>query len=276
MSDTPNTPSTTGPAPSSKATERFSQRVKDYRRYRPRYPLHWARNILALLGWPAATWPLRRMVDAGCGTGFTAAPFLALGLHVHGIEPNSAMRKAASEDLEGFQRMGRFQLSDGSAESTGLPTGHAHAVVAGQAFHWFQRPDFAAECRRLLQEPGPVLLSWNDRDTTGDAFHREYEALILEHATDYQRINHQQLDAPVFDAFFGKGRWQLHEQDNLQVLDREALWGRLVSSSYVPAEGSAEAEPMRQGLDALFDRHAVQGCIRLRYRLRTYYGNLHP
>ncbi len=256
------------------STQRFADRVADYRRYRPRYPYAWARNMLEELRWPAPDWARKRLVDVGCGTGFSAAPFLGLGLHVQGLEPNDAMRLAAAEDLHKHLKGGRLRLSAGTAEHTALPDRCADVVLAGQAFHWFDRDAFAGECRRILDGPGPVLLCWNDRDTTGDAFHREYEALILRHATDYTQINHQNLDAPVFDAFFGEGRWRLHELDNFQELDREGLWGRLISSSYVPSADSPQARPMRAELDALFDRHAQQGRIHMRYRLRTWWGFL--
>lgn len=256
------------------STERFADRVADYRRYRPRYPYSWARSILELLAWASSSWPTKRVADVGTGTGFTAAPLLGLGLSVDGVEPNQAMREAAAEDLAMHVHSNRLQLLAGTAEATGLAPKSVDAVFAGQAFHWFDRPAFAAECRRVLKGRGPVLLSWNDRDIDGDAFHRGYEALILRHATDYEQINHQNLDGPVFDAFFGQGQWQLHALDNYQELDMAGFWGRLVSSSYVPRPDSPAAVPMRKEMEALFDAHARQGRIVLRYRLRTYWGYL--
>jgi SAM-dependent methyltransferase len=44
------------------------------------------------------------------------------------------------------------------AETTGLPTASADAVVVAQAWHWFERPRAAAEVRRILRPGGAIAI----------------------------------------------------------------------------------------------------------------------
>src|SRR5690606_15593927 len=44
------------------------------------------------------------------------------------------------------------------AERTGLETGIYDAVIAGQAWHWFDRDRAAAEARRLLKPGGALVI----------------------------------------------------------------------------------------------------------------------
>ncbi len=59
------------------------------------------------------------------------------------------------------------------------------AVVAGQAFHWFEPVAARAEFQRILRRDGWVALIWNERLTEASAFSREYERLLQKFGTDY-------------------------------------------------------------------------------------------
>src|SRR5207253_2218055 len=71
----------------SNPTQRFSNRVENYVRYRPRYP----REILEFLRSDCGLTPNSLIADVGSGTGFLAELFLANGNKVFGIEPNDPM-----------------------------------------------------------------------------------------------------------------------------------------------------------------------------------------
>jgi SAM-dependent methyltransferase len=53
---------------------------------------------------------------------------------------------------------------DGTAESLPLADGSVDAVVAGQAFHWFDGQAALAEFHRVLRDGGRLGLVWNVRD----------------------------------------------------------------------------------------------------------------
>jgi SAM-dependent methyltransferase len=55
---------------------------------------------------------------------------------------------------------------DGTAERIPLGDACVHAVVVGQAFHWFDADAALAEIGRILRPRGGLALVWNTRDET--------------------------------------------------------------------------------------------------------------
>lgn len=53
---------------------------------------------------------------------------------------------------------------EGTAEAIPLPDASADAVVAAQAFHWFDNDDARAEIARVLRPGGVFARIWNVRD----------------------------------------------------------------------------------------------------------------
>ena len=59
-----------------------------------------------------------------------------------------------------------------------------------------------------------------------------------------------------------------------QILDFEGLKGRLMSSSYAPAAGEREHEPLIGGLQQVFERHAHAGTVVFPYVTLVYFSLL--
>src|ERR1051326_86000 len=93
------------------STERFSNRVEHYVKYRPHYP----HEVLTALEEHAGLTPKHVIADIGSGTGISAELFLDYGNIVYCIEPNKAMREAGEEYLVRFPN---FKSIDGTAEAT--------------------------------------------------------------------------------------------------------------------------------------------------------------
>jgi SAM-dependent methyltransferase len=238
-------------------------------RYRPGYP----EALLRALEAEAGLGPGTGVADVGSGTGISTALLLRSGAEVWAVEPNPEMRRAAEERLGGEPR---FHSVAGTAEATTLPGASADLVAAGQAFHWFDRERFRAECVRILRgapHPGRVALFWNSRRTESTPFLRAYEALLRSFGTDYERVDHTRLGREVFAAFFG-GPYESRRFDNHQVFDLQGLRGRLLSSSYTPAPGHPGHEPMLDELRRIFDRHQEEGRVRLEYDTELHLGPL--
>ena len=247
-------------------TGRFSNRVRDYVSGRPGYPD-------AVVSWLVETFglgPSSTIADVGAGTGISAALFLRHGFTVVAVEPNDAMREAAVADLGSNPR---FRAVGAPAEATTLPAASVDVVVAAQAFHWFDRPAFRAECARILRPQGVVALLWNVRRVDGSPLAADYEALLRTYGTDYLTVRHENITEEEL-ARFHEGSIERRVFDNVQLLDSDGFRARLLSSSYVPAAGHERHEPMLAALDALFQKHQRDGSVAMEYDLRAYASRL--
>lgn len=250
-----------------RSTERFSDRVSDYVRYRPTYPT-------ALIEWlhqAQGVTPAWHVADVGAGTGISSKLFLDAGHAVTAVEPNAAMRAAAEQWL-GTQAA--FRTVDGRADATTLDDASIDLVSVAQAFHWFDPASTHREFRRILRPGGLAAIYWNSRRLTGTAFLEGYEALLQTYGTDYTSVAERYADEACMREWFGSGWRGTASFDHRQLLDFDALRGRLMSSSYAPQAGHPQHAPMIQALRELFDACARQGQVSFDYDTRVYVGEI--
>lgn len=248
---------------------RFSDRVDDYVKYRPRY----GREVVEALETACGLRSDQLIADVGCGTGFSAEPFLQNGNGVIGIEPNLEMREAGKSYLASYPE---FEMREGTAEQTGLPKQSVDFVLAGQAFHWFPRDETRVEFARILKPGGWCVLIWHDRSTDATPFLRAYEEFLQRYSLDYDRVVHRQVaNFDVLREFFAPCEVKLLTLPAQQLFDFQGLRGRLLSSSYIPREGPT-AEAMLAELPELFSSHARDGRVAFEYETKIFYGHLTP
>src|SRR5262249_9178312 len=125
--------------------------------------------------------PGSRIVDIGCGTGISSRRLAACGLQAIGIEPNDEMRRQA-ELIAVAPGVAVPVYRSGKAEATGLPDAYADAVLAAQAFHWFDAESALCEFFRILLPGGWLALIWNERDRN-DGFTKEFGQLLQRYST---------------------------------------------------------------------------------------------
>ena len=242
----------------------FSGRVDDYVKARPSYPT----ALLALLRDRCNLGATSVVADLGSGTGLFTRLLLETGATVHAVEPDDEMRAAAEAISKGA---GGFRSVAGTAEATTLADASVDLVTAAQAFHWFDALRTHAELRRILRTPAvareadSVALVWNDRALDANAFHREYEELLVRRCPRYRELQGKADTTAKFDALLGAGRWRRATLPNEQRLDREGLVGRLLSSSYAPRPRDPGHGETFAELRGLFDRHAEGGSVAMLY-----------
>jgi SAM-dependent methyltransferase len=249
-------------------TERFSSRVENYARYRPRYAPAAIELLSARCGLSAAA----VVADLGSGTGILSEQLLERGAHVFAIEPNDGMRAAAEARLGA--RPG-FSSVRGTAEATTLAAASVDLLVAGQAFHWFEIAAARREALRVIRAGGFGALLWNEHPPSGSAFLADYQALLLRRAAEYAQIAASRADEAGMREFFG-GTMELAMFPNPQVYDFQGLSGRVMSSSFAPEPGHPQHAPMLAELRALFDRHEHNGEIVFPYVTLVYFAPLKP
>lgn len=246
-------------------TARFSDRVENYVRYRPGYPL----EVLELLRAECGLQPSHIVADIASGTGVFTRLLLENGNFVFAVEPNTEMREMGIHRLAAYQRLGSVA---GTAEETTLGSASVDFVAAAQAAHWFDLPRARAEFGRILRPDGWCVLIWNER-TASTPFLRDYEQLLLTYGTDYKEVRHERTTALIHE-FFAPALCEERVFRLRQQFDYEGTAGRLLSSSYAPLEGHPSHVPMMRELERIFRDHATDNEVEFEYDTRVYYGHL--
>ena len=247
--------------------ERFSSRVDNYSKYSPDYP----HEVITFLKQEGILTQESVIADIGSGTGISTELFLKEGNVVYGVEPNREMRHVAQKMLAGYKD---FCSVDGSSEITMLPTDDIDLIIAGQAFHWFDKTKSKTEFKRILKSNGLVILMWNDRRTHSSPFVRAYEDLIQLFANKYEEVNHKNIDEKVINDFFGESNYAFALFENYQHFDFEGLKGRILSSTCMPDENHKDFNFMLSVLKKIFSRFQENGKVTLEYDTKIYYGKL--
>ena len=250
-------------------TTRFSDRVADYVKARPRYP----DSLVDLLHKAIGLTHDHVIADIGSGTGLSAEPFLRHGHTVICVEPNPEMRAAAEELLQAHPG---FRSVAGSAAETGLADHSVDCILVAQAFHWFDAGETKKEFTRILRDDGWVCLVWNVRKTVDTRFLERYEALLHEFGTDYEQVRHRTdrvAGGQELEAFFTRG-YERRVLENWQDLDLDGLKSRLRSSSYAPPPAAPQYAPMMEALAQLYADEAHDGKVRIPYDLEVFYGRI--
>ncbi|HED03359.1 MAG TPA: class I SAM-dependent methyltransferase [Candidatus Fraserbacteria bacterium] len=248
-------------------TLRFSSRVENYIKYRPHYPP----AVIATLREECQLASAALIADIGSGTGLLTELFLQSGNQVFAVEPNREMRAAGERLLRNYPG---FHSVAGRAEATTLADQSVGFVVAGQAFHWFDRQKARSEFCRILRPAGWVMLVWNEREDRATPFLMAYEQLLQRYATDYVQVNHKQVDEATLADFYGVQGFKSETFSQRQDFDYAGVRGRLLSSSYTPEVGYPDYEPMLAELSKVFQAHEINGRVRFEYTTRMYYGQL--
>jgi SAM-dependent methyltransferase len=124
-----------------------------------RYDAHRPGYAPAAVTWALGERPLR-VADLGAGTGILSRLLHGLGHEVVAVEPDPAMRRRLTEASPGVEAF------EGTAEAVPLPDSSVDAVVAGQAYHWFDPARAHPEIARVLRPGGVFAALWNFADLT--------------------------------------------------------------------------------------------------------------
>ena len=151
----------------------FGRTASDYATHRAGLPDRFY-DLLEAHGVPIAG---SHAVDLGTGTGMVARSLAQRGATVTGVDPSAEMAEMARALDEEAGVATRYVQA--TAEETGLPSGRADLVIAGQAWWWFDRPRAIAEARRLLRTGGHLVICSLDWLALPESIPEATESLIL-------------------------------------------------------------------------------------------------
>ena len=204
-----------------------------YERGRPTYPAEAVR-------WMLGDHPLS-VLELGAGTGKLTRVLVELGHDVHASDPDAAMLQILERELPGVP------TAQAGAEDIPLGDGSVDAVVAAQAFHWFDLDRALPEIARVLRPGGRVCLLWNTRNEKIPWVRR------LGTIIGTQEQLRDPAQALIFSELFGFV--EDREFTHWQIIDRQSIQDLVLSRSNVAVlDADARAAKMAEVL-AFYDEY---------------------
>jgi SAM-dependent methyltransferase len=222
----------------------YQRAAADYERVRPSYPT----RSLAVLADALELGPGKRVAEVGAGTGKFTRLLALTGARVTALEPVAAMRGRLAELLP------QVEVVDGTAEATGLAAGGVDAVVAAQAWHWFDPAAALAEVERITRPRGRLGLVWNTLDETVP-WVGEYSEIYRQWRTDAVPGHRDGTWRRFFEALPGWTPLAGEHVPNPYVTDREGVLGQALTSSVISTLDAVSRAQVRRELEAVLDRH---------------------
>ena len=242
-------------------TNRFTNRVDNYVKYRPTYPIPAVRFVKEHFG----VGDRSLVADIGSGTGIFSSLLLDAGIRVTAVEPNAAMRMAAEKSL-GNNPL--FTSIDAKAEATGLSDCSVDLITVAQAFHWMDPAETKKEFARILRRDGHIALIWNLRRTDTD-FLAALDKIKRQYGQAHN--NGQRANEEAIRAFFAPKKMMVKQFFLEESHDFSSLKGQLLSSSYLPLAGSPRFDEMTASLQTVFDQFQQNGRVIVSYETKIYY-----
>lgn len=239
----------------------FQRAADRYERGRPEAPPSAIDALVGTLGISSRSFVL----ELGAGTGKLSRRLAPRAGRYVALEPVPAMR-------DQFRRaLPTVPLVAGIAEMLPIAEARVDAIVAAQAFHWFDIPRAMQEMHRVLRPGGTVGLVWNVRDESVDWIHQE--TVIMDRydgrGPRYRRGAWREAWAhtPGFEPL------QKQSFSFVQRLDRDTALDRFTSISFIASlegERYAEAEAALKGLLDTHPQTAGLTEIELPYQCEVY------
>ena len=244
------------------AAQGFSAGADAYDRGRPSYPPAAIEHLVRTL----ALGPGRHVLDVGAGTGKFTELLVATGAHVVAVEPVAEMRAKLETALPAVTAL------VGTGEALPVEAASVDAVVAAQAFHWFDPDRAVPEMIRVLRPGGGLALVWNQRDESVPWVAEMSRITRWTSEAPYQRGT----DWAAVVAGAARGRITPLELTTFpyeQLVDREMLLDRVRSISYLAAGPHDELDGvLADVLDLVWE---FPERFPLPYRTDVWTGRLH-
>ena len=254
--------------------DKFTGKANIYAKYRPNYPSAFLDYLYKDVGFNAQS----VVADIGAGTGILSKQLLQRRSNVICVEPNDDMLGMATQELADFQNV---QFVQASAENTGLRGHCVDFITVAQAFHWFDRKAFKAECQRILRSTtdgsangDKVVLVWNDKDLDSPLM-QEIAEVNARYRENFEGFSGgREINPDAYADFFRNGHCEYKTFRNDRMQSEETLIGGCLSASDAPKEGSPNHQGFVSALRQIFKKHSENGLMALPQVTRSYVGRV--
>lgn len=244
--------------------EKFTGKADVYDKYRPTYPAE-------LVDWIYEKIHAETVADIGAGTGIFTKCLSAKSWKITAVEPNADMLGKLRANLP------EVEIVNAPAESTGIAPNSIDLVTAAQAFHWFDKVKFMAECKRIFTPSGRLAVIWNTRTETD--MQTERNEIFLRTAGQYDSVKgNANVDSRFVNAdgeFAPEKYFSEYERVSFlqsMKMDREQYVGCEMSRSYAPKKGTPLYDVQLDELTRLFEKYQKGGIVDVPYKTDCFLG----
>jgi len=200
--------------------------------------------------------PGSRLLDLAAGTGKLTRQFVPYVGRIVAVEPLATMRAQLEKAVP------TADIREGTAEAVPLPDTDVDAVVAGQAWHWFDSERALAEVTRVTRPGAGLALFWNEYDQRSELMSRiarirdRVSAAAPRHTESEWRVafSRSPVWAPLVEAEF----------EHVVRVTTEQMTERVLSSSVLAIQPEEVKSSVRAEI-----RHIAGGDTEIEVPYRT-------
>lgn len=240
----------------------FQGKAKIYDAYRPRYAKACIQDLMNNMAEHGV------VADIGAGTGRFAEQLLESGCHkVIVVEPEEEMRQIAISKLSQYEE--RYFSIHCTAEQLTIPDHSIDLITVAQAFHWFDKIKFKAQCQRVLKPDAHVVLIWNTFDMTKNIC-KDIEELSVSYGKKDAKISFEN----TIGDFYEQGKYEKRIYPNNIEMGQDEFIGYNLSKSFAPKETDKNYEAYISHIKVLFKFYQKKGKITIFQNTICYDGTI--
>lgn len=224
-----------------------------YERGRPRY----GAAVVGELENALSLGPGSAVLELGAGTGQLSRALVDGGLDVIAVEPLASMRELLGRAI------GPERVREGSAERIPLPDASVAAVLAADAFHWFDEARAMPEIRRVLVPGGGVAIL-RTLPVFEAPWGHELGSILAAERPEHPAFGERGAAAALEeDGHFGAVDERVVMGEH--ATDREGMLAYVATLSWIGALPAPRRAEVLGLVEAVLDEHGVTGA---RYAVR--------
>jgi SAM-dependent methyltransferase len=206
-------------------------------------------EVVEVLSQTLGLGPRAPVLELGAGTGKLSRAVVNGGLDLTAVEPLESMRAVLAEAI------GAARVRVGTAESIPLQDQSVDAVLAADAFHWFDESRAMPEIRRVLRPGGGVAILRSE-PVMGAPWLAELGAIVMRDRPQHPAFGERGPAAALEeDDAFGPLRYD--EVTSSAVIDREGILAWVASMSWIGTMELARRDRILAEVETVLEREGV-------------------